>query len=574
MIVTDLTQYNTAVRRCGCCGLPTCAENTILCQGVSHTTECAADDYTDAMRIWNAKVDAHDAWESDEASFAARHALWVDEKADWDACRATIPCEECGPEPVEPVHADEPPDPGTEPTKPAGYDDVLHGCFGPFAEPEGDPDVEIGTLYGTFDTISEVDFPDFSGSGWNYTSTVFGGGIESWEALNVATHTTEVYDINHTGNQWDSSAETCTPYSGPGSSLGAPPDPYVYDPEDDYAPYTMGAVTDVCTATQNGTTQTGTWTSGSPTPPALLGCPESGDFAETSDSGWDYEITVAALKEVGEPKTKSSLIARAIANLPAWDDDEELTTTVGAGCIAETTALWPTIRDLYREGDPEAEPPVPDAWRDCDLVEEFPWVSVPVPVEATATKRRYKRGIPLHMQAHRLWIIEHAEWVINHARWVFCGSEVGSEPVEPVEPTILYTYYKIMSDVVEFSAEWEAWRVLWDEFVLKTAEKEEWDACELLTPGECGEEPVVPADPTSSQPAQPTFIATDLTWTFTGGEDLEDQFEPTWQEIAPPTSASHQRRIVNRRSWCYQSARTGVPPTLHGEILDLDEYPA
>ena len=547
---------NAMLAVCGDCLLWTCADGDVIGETMTRTSVCADDDYTDALAAYNARVEAHADWVIAHAAFPALHATWVTNKATWDACVVTPPCEDCGDEPIEPVDPTEPDAPGTEPVMPDGYGDVTHSCYAPFAEPSGDPGDEIPTLYRT---LRDIGGTTYSGTGWSYLS---GAGTFplSAEFLTIGTFTdwTGVGDVgavlDHTGNIRDSVEETCTP----DTTTGAPDFEF---PNNDEM-YTMGATDPVCTASQRGTETLGTWVS-NPTPKALEGCPETGDFDEFADQGWDYTIKVLTGELLESGITKGDLIARAAGKIPAtWPDPPE-----GSGNEASSIADWPVASDLY-VGDP-------GAWPDCDSLTDLPHG---YPAEAETTAWRYKVGIPLFMQAHRLWIIAHAAWVIAQARWVSCGS-VGDAPAEPPEPQI-YHYFARQWDIVRFPRVWDAWRILFDAWTDAVAAHAAWviaHAAWVLAgsdPETEPEEPIVPADPSADQPDErPEIIDENLFFEWTGGEDLEDQYEAEWHEHEAPSDES-RIRMVNVMTKCMQDEARGVPPTFHGETYDPDDYPA
>lgn len=551
MNITDLPTLNLIWEGCCGCALPECAENEIKCQSQQHRTNCADDDFTDEHDLWERKTIAHDEWQVEHDGFPAAHAAWVIAHAAW---AAEDPCDR-GEEPEEPVDPDEPDAPGAEPEEPEDYNDYEHDCHAPFTEPEGEPGDDIPTLYGRRKGIAQ---PLITGSSWAYSYSDF--GFASSESLTIGTYTAWWVDGSgtavetSTGNVKDHILGTCDPIDNVAANFVGPlgPDPY----------YADGVVSIICEATERGTETVYTVSEGSTTPRELLGCANIvADPPEDSTRGYYFELTDTIKDVLSEPKTKSSLIARAIDNIPdAWPDEHE-----GGSCSASTVAVWPKISDFYGGADPEADPPVEAAWVErCDIASGF--ASVPE-TYAIARKARYKMGVPLLYQAHRLWIDLHAAWEACEALGCI-PNECGDEPVEPK----IYHYYAIQWDVVFFPKKWEEWRVLWLAWKAAVAAKEAWDACELLTPGECGEEPTVPDDPGDPLAEAPVFVDENLFWEWTGGETEAEQYEADWHVIGAPTSEG-ESRIVNRQVKCWQSTRLGVPPTPVGEIYNPEDYP-
>lgn len=556
MEVTSLPNLNLITAQCGCCPLPTCADPKIICESLTHKTNCGDNDYTDSHDLWLKLSTDHASWASTHAAFPAAHAAWVTAHAAW---AMEDPCER-GPEPVEPVDPPEPPTGGTEPPEPEGYDDYEYSCLAPFAEPEGEPEDDLPTLY----TRRKGEVTNkVNGSGWSYVS---GSGTSplSAEYLSVGTYT-DYWDAgaveSYTGNRHDKTLNTCEALSGDGIVGSVYVGPFG-------AEYGEAEILDVCEANRRGSTSTSLAAEGDPSPPSLLGCPGLGvDFDEDSSFGYSYELVEESLEVLSAPVTKSSLIARAIDNIPAtWPDIKE-----GSSCSALTTVLWPKIKDLYTGANPEADPPVEASWPDhCDLFSGY--ASVPVTF-AESTKTRYKMGIPLLYQAHRLWIIEHAEWVACDA--LGCIPDIcGAEPVEPQ----IFHYYAIQWDVVFFPKKWEEWRVLWLAWKAAVVAHDRWviDHAAWVTAGSDPEtepeEPAVPDDPTADQPEDgPVFINENLFWVWTGGETEAEQYETDWHTIDAPTTEG-ESRIVNKQVKCWQSARIGVPPSPVGEIYNPADY--
>lgn len=569
MNVTDLPTLNSILTGCGCCPLPACEDATKLCESMCRTSNCSDNDYTDALEAWQLKDIAYTAYQAALASYPTRLAKWEADKVIYDACYAACEtnCVDPGPKPVSPVN---PGPPGTPPdplTYYPNYSALSFGCFPPYKVPTGAPTDEIPNLYGTYESSSGL---VYTGTGWAYYS---GAGTYplSAEFLTVGVYADAPWpdldgaDYTYTGNVHDSVDHSCTP-----TDSGSTPN-FMLPTE---ATYTTNTPTQICESASRGTEVEDTSTFGSSTPKALEGCPEEGDFDESSERGWDYTRREFYLETLGESKTKSTLIARAKGKIPAtWPTKPEGTT-----CSASTTAQWPLIKDFYVGGNPDATPPVPGSWPACDGG-IFP--ATPT-TKATACTFRYKMGIPTAMQAHRLWVDANAKWILDHAHWVTCGSDPASEPIKPVEPQI-FTYFAVQWDEVSFDPKWDAWRITYDTWWAAKklhdqwkAKDDEWVACEALTPGQCGtrpvEPPAPPPDPSASQPVKPVFVNSNLFWIWNGGETLDTQHEPTWHVVAAPTAVA-SIRLVNRQVKCWKSVAIGVPPTFYGETYNPLDYP-
>jgi len=558
MIVPDLPTLNSLLAQCCDCGLPACADGTVLCQSMTRTASCADDDYTDAMAVWEVATLLLEEWTESEATFAARHAAWVDEKDDWEACMATLPCIACAAEPVEPVHLPEPAAPGDEPEMPAGYNDVTHSCYFPFTTPPGDPDDDLPLIYRT---LQDVRFVRYSGTMWIYRNSVFPGAFDlEREELTVGTYVSWPGDPEvpldatyvDTGNEYDPFAPACDLYVTPGiGGLKLPDEPTYTDPATD----------NTCEVASSLTTRTSTSSEGGAL--TLHGCP--GSFgADRVEYAWDLTRYEKIGYLLDSPISKSDLITRATGKLPGtWPAAVE-----GSSCDAATVTDWPTI----------AETDIPECTAGDYDGYGYGVTPTGAGVTAECTIARYKIGIPTAYMAHRLWIDEHAAWVIAHARWVTCGSDPETEPAEPAEPQIFH-YFKSQWDTVKLPAVWEVWRIIYDAWVDATALHAAWviEHAAWVDAGSDPEtepvEPVVPPDPTADQPAErPEFIDENLTWTWTGGETEAAQYS-AWYELAVPTTEARVI-ICNRQNWCYQAVALGVPPTVQGEVYNPDDYPA
>ena len=539
----DLVTWNR--RNSCCCPKATCDAGTIKCESRSFTSTCADDDYTDAVRVWE---DTRDIWVNEPITeWQADLAAWL--AADPDRVAKDYPVPQ--PDPRDPNdYTVDPPD------KPAGYDDVTHGCYGPYAQPSGLPTDPIPLIYRTYDLdLSHFDWID--GEGYAYESFwLTEGGTESIENWSKVVYVNNIATIQTSEQNYDTLTE-CT--NTVGEFLG-----YI---NPDLVPFGDEVPTCELLPASRTYSLTATSTQGE-IPLEMQGCP--GPFPEgpNSQEAWDFTRTTQIIDLLASPISKDDLIARSASNIPTgWPDEPE-----GTLCSAKGSADWPLIGDFMIPGDPDADPPTDARWPTCDELSDGPQTTS---AQGTSNKWRYKMGVPLKYQAHRLWEIAHAEWLACEAD---TPGECGPEPVEPQ----IFHYFAKQWDVVKFWKVWENWRIRWDAWVLATAAHEQWvidkaawDACELTTPGECGpepEEPTVPADPTDDQPAErPEFIDENLTWTWTGGETEALQYETDWHEYDAPTG-EWEIRIVNQQEWCYQSEK-GVPPTYRGEIYNPDDYP-
>lgn len=545
MNIPDLPTWNQ-VNTC-CCGFPTCEAPTSLCESLSHTSTCADDDYTDALRVW---TEALELWVNEPiVAWQADLAAWLAADPDRVAADYPVPM----PDPRNPDDYTVP-----EPVKSdyyENYDDVTHGCYLPYVRPTGADTDEVPTIYRTYKhVLSDL----YSGDSYNYQGIDFGGGA-GVELLGHSSFADNIETYTSSGNETDGA--TCT----------ALVDPTTEQPVDFlYPTYVEGEPSLVCTASSRVYSREDTSVSEDYSVPLTLSGCASVPFTDQFKEAWDFTRSYSDTQTLGLGISKADLISRAGSNIPStWP-----TTTEGTACIASASATWPIISDGFIGADPDADPPVMGHWPTCAEDQLIAAIAL-----VDATKVRYKRGIPLKYQAHRLWIIAHAEWVIAHAAWVAAGSDPETEPIEPVEPQIFH-YYAEQWDVVKFPKKWEAWRVLW--FAWKAAVKahDDWDvahAAWVAAGSPAGSEPVeptVPPDPTADQPAErPTFIDENLFWEWTGGETLESQYEATWRTIDAPASEA-QIRIVNSQVKCFKSTRTGVPPTPFGEIYNPDDYPA
>lgn len=128
--------------------------------------------------------------------------------------------------------------------------------------------------------------------------------------------------------------------------------------------------------------------------------------------------------------------------------------------------------------------------------------------------------------------------------------------------------YAVQWDEVFFPKPWIAWRILKDAYDAAVAEHAAWEACEIATPGECGAEPVIPADPGEPPSPAPSLVAS-RSWTWSGS--MENPWS-AWFEIPLPSSPG-ETRLVNMMVRCFSDSQRGVKPTAHGETHELPAAP-
>ncbi len=558
MKIPDMATFNAVSSGC-CCGFPVCDENDIKCESLAATSYCADDDYTDAMEAWEAALAV---WLLElDLAWDAGLAAWLAEDPERVPEDYPVP----HPDPRDPEDYPEP-----EPTKPAGYDDVDHGCYFPWQQPAGELTDEIPTIYRTHVYIAVND--SWNGDYYQFISNNFGGGV-GYEDLFHRTYVANVTTAYEYRNEVAYAGAPCN-YTSSGPSIGGGFGSF---------DWIINEPVDFCSDNIRSYIRTDTFDYGT-VPLMLAGCPMPGEnFPDSGGFVVGYSLTREFSKTdtLASGITKADLIARGIGKIAEeWPADAS-----PGSCIAATNAIWPIIADGQTVGDPGADPPVPYSWPPCAYDPEDPWethLESTAAAQATSNKVRYKMGIPFYMQAHRLWVAAHAAWVIAHAAWVTAGSDPGTEPEEPEEPTdpSYYHYYAIQWDVVFFPKAWEVWRVLFLAWQAAVAAHAAWEIAHAawVTAGSDPEtepvEPAVPADPSDDQPEErPVIIDEDLFWEWTGGETEAEQYEAEWHEIAAPESVG-ESRIVNRQGKCMQSARTGVPPTPYGETYNADDYPA
>lgn len=121
--------------------------------------------------------------------------------------------------------------------------------------------------------------------------------------------------------------------------------------------------------------------------------------------------------------------------------------------------------------------------------------------------------------------------------------------------------YELQWDEMFFPKAWTDWKALSVAYTAAVAAHEAWEACEAATPGDCGEEPVIPSDPGEAPTPGPSLVA-ERTWAWAGS--MEEPWSE-WFEIDLPTAAG-ETRLVNLMAVCHHSTRLGVKPTAYGEV--------
>lgn len=530
MIVTTAQEQNLINECSGCCPVPLCDPPSKICE--SKTGESGCDDYAADYSAWLIRLNA-----------------WVAEDP-----------ENRDPEDYLAIEA--------PPTEPEGYDDYVHGCFGPFQAPEIEPTEDMPTIYRRHRT--EQVYTPHAGRWEIHSSNAFtgpdpefgidGSGFTRLRRDDITTGT----GMETIGNAFAEEGVIIICETSPEEYevelLGGGPIDYGDLNLDDTLP-----PPECTSSTRKLWIEKNHWTRDD-TIPSKPECPVTypegfgdHDLINADITEEDYYTTT-----LSDPVTKAELVAAALSRVPVeWPDEP-----TGFLCVASMVVSWPTLADLMvtpEDEDPEDEELPEPYYPEC--ADEL--APVETSVLAVATPIRYKMGIP-DTDSYGGYTDAHAQWVIFHAVWLGADPETRGE--EPIEPR-LRSVYDLQWDEVFFPKEWEDWKELKDAFDAATAAHEAWEECMEAAVGEeeeeaCGEEPTVPDDP-GAEPTRPSLVAS-RSWEWAGSVATDDDKRSDWFEIAAPETEG-QTRIVNVMVICYHCTRTGVLPTVHGETFKLDE---
>jgi hypothetical protein len=489
MTLTTAQEYNLVVAGCCPCGIPLAPSPRKECESKSATSTSQDDDYTDALEEWNRKS-----------------ALW-EAYQEW----LVADPETRGPEPENEGA------PGEEPEPPENYEDVDHGSWAPFIQPDGEATDDIPTLYRTKDYINTS---VYDGESAIYQKFEAFGGNGTSELLNSSSYTDGVFAItSDSGNDWNNITEECTGYN---LFLATPNPPGGEQTEvSNEKPCEPDSYIRTIELNSNSGNSM----------PELQGCP--GPFSPNEEIVyWDFTQTTKEGYQLAEGVSKDEVIARATAKIrEAWTAPPE-----GTSCSSKVETDWPKIGDI-------------SPWPSCD--DGPPAITG----EATVTKARYRIGIP-NTDEYAGFDDAHEAWEEARTEWLLEDPETrGPEPLEPQERS----YYAAQWDEVFFPKEWEEWKVLKDAFDTATEAHEEWEAAD---PETRGPEPEIPADPGAAPTPAPSLIAS-RSFTYTGGAEFSEWFEIPIPEIEGET------RIVNMMAKHYRSVRLGSLPTSSGEIYEF-----
>jgi hypothetical protein len=178
-------------------------------------------------------------------------------------------------------------------------------------------------------------------------------------------------------------------------------------------------------------------------------------------------------------------------------------------------------------------------------------------------KVRYRMGIP-NTNGYANYDNAYADWQIQHSNWVSCEAitpgECGPEPQAPVRRTV----YDLTWSEVFFPKLWEEWDIAMEAYEASVRAHDEWLVCKAIVPPiDCGEEPIVLANPGEEPTPKPSLVA-DREWSYGGTEPFSE-----WFEMAPPETPG-QVRVVNMMAICYYPEKMGILPTSSGEIINIE----
>jgi len=522
MIVATIQEVNAISLGCCACPWPECPAPQKECQSMSASASCADDDYTDALAEWGEGLAE---W------LAAPQNEWLAARAAW---LAVDPERDPDDYPIPMPEARDREDYGVaEPEKPAGYDDVSHGCYAPFVQPDGDPTDALPVIY------RELAAKSFADRQTGTIGHIVGEASNNGEGAEVSefdwwqvTYTPAPTDDNPGHTDADLSARFMqATKNGPSAEWELTDD---YSDEEAYAFLTGLSGSRVWTLddpqpelTCSAASRVVLWTKesstfGSPqTSPTLADVPWE---ASENSEWWDLTREDKSEESLSSGVSKSDVIARANRNFPeTWPDIPQ-----GTSCLSSASVNWPTIGDLI-------------PWPECQSG------SGPQGATGTAavTKIRYRIGIP-NTAEYAGYDDAHAAWLTAHAAWVILPpADRGPEPRDAIPRST----YACQWDEVFFPDGYDA-----------TINDPEVTPPVPLPVG--WTHPQIP-DPDASPPS----LVQSREWTW--GGSLNDPWSE-WFEIGPPSEPG-ETRPVNLLVKCFKSTRLGVKPTAHGETYPLPE---
>lgn len=523
-----------------CCQMPACPIPQKICESLTRTSTSEDDDYTDSR-----------------AAYLERLSAWLSELYDpWYAGLQEWLAED--PERVADDYPLAPPTPREDegfseypgPPIPAGYLDVTHGSFAPYARPAGDPDDEVPALYREYDVIGAT--TKYTGTASLYT-TGFEGG-DPFELLQTYTYVdTQIPDDFsgvRTGNRIVGGI--CDSYT-----YGPPPGAVLAQFLADWDFYIDGPEVLECTASSRTFSTTSTLdVAGRST---LVGCP--GPFDGAEEAFVDLTKVYSYGHTLHEPVTKTDLGTRASGKIPAtWPEEAE-----GVNCVAKLSFIWPVIRDGFVGVDLEADPVEEGEWPTCaahpdEPRDMFGW--------ATAIKNRFKWRVPSQI----IYRADPDVPVDPEAEPVPDDGFPDPAPDADLDPDPVDwwrgTYMKVTWQTCVFSKVWEDWKLLWDEYEAAKEIYDEWVDGGSVVP----ELPELPPEAPTHPGLQPTppVLSEDFVEIWTGPGDPNDDDSwlfPLWHELEIPTDEA-ENRVVNVRFYCYPDSPYGYAPQVTGESYE------